>query len=135
MNLLNLATMTELELFAWIKWSYFPDLERSTDQYSSFDCVTKQGKMYIELKCRKTHYDNLLIEKVKFDRLSQKAWEFGYIACYINSTPEGIWAFDLAKHKYIKWFTKDLPATTEFNNIDTIEKTVGYLNVNRGGKL
>lgn len=127
--------MSELELFAWLKWSYFKDLEKSEDQFASFDCLSTSKRIYLELKCRKTHYDDLLIEKSKYQRLIEKAWEFDYNAWYVNSTPLGVWAFNLNTVSGFDWVSKALPATTEFSKTESIEKIVGYLNIKDGVKL
>lgn len=127
--------MNELELYAWLKWHLLEDLKRSDFEYETYDCVSESKGIYLELKCRKTHYDKLIIEKVKFDAIRQKAWEYGYKAWYVNSTPKGIWAFNITDIEGLEWFTRELPKTTEFNNTENVEKIVGYLNINRGVQL
>ncbi len=64
--------MREQELFDYLKASHFPDLEKSEGAYDSFDCTTNEKNLYIELKCRHTHYPDLLIEEMK--RLSCMSW-------------------------------------------------------------
>jgi len=59
----------EQELFDWLKSGFLPDLEKSVGTYDGFDCTSTEKKMFIELKSRKTHYPELLIEKMKFDFL------------------------------------------------------------------
>jgi hypothetical protein len=49
---------------------------------------------------------------------------------YINSTPIGIYSFNLKDISIPKWFDKLLPAQTEFNNKEKINKIVGLLNIN-----
>jgi hypothetical protein len=90
---------------------------------------------YIELKCRKTHYNYLMIERYKYDRLVEQAKEMNYNPVYINSTPEGVWAFNL-NYVQPRWYMKDnLPKTTEFENNEKVTKEVGYLNVEGGVRL
>ena len=48
---------------------------------------------------------------------------------YINSTPEGIFSFNLNKIEEPNWWTEELPATTDFNRSQRINKEVGYLNI------
>jgi hypothetical protein len=54
--------MKEQDLFEFLKSSLYPDLERSPGIYDAFDCFSVAAGHYIELKCRYTHYDTLLIE-------------------------------------------------------------------------
>jgi hypothetical protein len=56
----------EQELFDYLKGTHFPDLEKSEGVYDSFDCSTNEKNLYIELKCRHTHYPDLLIEEMKY---------------------------------------------------------------------
>lgn len=55
--------MNENLLFNYLKNKYWNDLKLSTDEYSSWDCFSSSTKTRIELKCRKTHYKELMIEK------------------------------------------------------------------------
>ena len=73
-----------------------PDLERS-DQFDTWDCISQQSRMYIELKARRNHYTELLIEKSKYESLTITAMRKNYTAWYINATPLGLWAFNLTK--------------------------------------
>ncbi len=95
--------INEETLFLRLKEVLIPDLEKSTDEFSSFDCTSKILNAYIELKCRHTHYSSLLIEKSKYDRLMQIADTNFMAPLYINSTPEGVWAFNLLKFDNITW--------------------------------
>lgn len=126
--------MKEQELFDFLKSSLLPDLERSADQFDGFDCITSEHQLFIELKSRHTHYDTLLLEKKKYDFLIEKAAELGYKPVYINSTPEGIWSFELQEINPV-WEEKWLPTTTEFANTSKKMKEVTFLNVNDGTKL
>lgn len=84
--------------------------------------------MDIELKCRNKHYDELLIEKDKYDALIQRSKEFGTTPMYINSTPEGIYVFNLKKIPEPQWEEKGgLPTTSHFTDRRKIVKTVGFL--------
>ena len=112
------------------------DLEKSESQYSRFDCFSAKWKMDIELKCRRTHYDELLIEKDKYDALIARAEKFGTRPFYINSTPEGIYAFNLQEFTDIKWEMKGgLPKTTDFYDNRRIVKEVGFLPVAQATQL
>ena len=56
------------------------------------------------------------------------------IPIYINSTPEGVYLFNLNEID-IKWFTKSLPATTEFKKRIWVKKEITELQVVKAIKL
>jgi hypothetical protein len=127
--------MKEQELFDWLKAEKFPDLIHSPEVYDGFDCISEAEKLFIELKCRRTHYDNLLIEKMKYDFLLEESAKLGLAPWYVNSTPDGIWAFALLDLKEIDWQEKWLPATTEFANKNNKMKLVGFIHTHQGFKI
>ena len=129
--------MKEQELFDWLKSGFLPDLEKSVGEYDGFDCTSQEKKMFIELKSRKTHYPELLIEKMKFDFLIEEAKKLGLTPWYINYTPEGVYAFDLSSPAVsaIEWAEKWLPTTTEFANKNNKMKMVGFIKVELGNKI
>jgi hypothetical protein len=118
--------MSELELFETLRKNLLPDLKKSDSEFARFDCESAQAKLHIELKCRRTHYEDLLIEKNKFDALVARADLIGFIPCYINSTPLGIYAFNLRTVK-VTWETRQMPSFTDFSNAQLVEKAVGFL--------
>lgn len=92
--------------------------------------------MDIELKCRNKHYDELLIEKDKYDALLKRSEEFGTTPIYINSTPDGIFVFNLGKLPEPKWEDKGgMPTTSHFSDRRKIVKTVGFLPVYLATKI
>jgi len=125
---------TEADLFTYLKLRYMSDLEKASHEFDYHDCQSDTTKRHIELKCRHRHYDELILEKDKYDALMQQAERLGYTPWYINSTPQGVYGFNL---KIIKmtWTIRQLPATTTFNNPQTISKTVTYLKISQGAKL
>lgn len=127
--------MREQELFEYLQSCLYPDLEKSVGIYDSFDCISKKAGHYIELKCRHTHYPTLLIEEMKYRKLITQAAERDLIPFYINSTPEGIFSFDLMDVPEPEWFTHRMPATTEFSRNNKIDKLVGYLPVEEAIQL
>ena len=127
--------MNEDDLFSYLKNFLYPDLVRSEGIYDAYDCVSKQAGHYIELKCRATHYDTLLIEEMKYRKLITQAAERDLIPFYINSTPEGLFSFDLMDIPEPVWFTQQMPATTQFENENKIDKLVGYLPVEEAVRL
>lgn len=114
--------MNEEKLFQLIK-SVLPDLEKR-NPLSYRDGYSPKYDLTIELKCRHKHYDNLLIEKMKYDKLIQHKR-----VLYINSTPIGIFAFDLIKLPEPLWVFMDMPKQTEFEDTYNIKKLVGYLSI------
>lgn len=127
--------MNERKLFNYLKDKYWNDLKLSTDEFSVYDCFSYSTKTRIELKCRKKHYKELMIEKAKYYYLVKKYIQVNEIPLYINSTPEGIFAFDLRIIAPV-WITnKQMPKTTEFNIKTKIEKTYGLININQAKKI
>ena len=127
--------MKELELFNFLQESLYPDLVKSEGIYDSFDCISQQAGHYIELKCRHTHYPTLLIEEMKYRKLITQSAERDLIPFYINSTPLGIYSFDLMDIPEPEWVIHWMPATSEFGNRSEIEKLVGYLDIEEAIKL
>jgi hypothetical protein len=126
--------MSEQELYAFLKENHIPDLEMSDEPMSHWDCYSAKYQYDIELKCRRTHYDDLLIEKMKYDNLISRATKFGTTPIYINSTPLGIYVFNLSAVE-IDWQTKKMPATTDFARKEKVDKVVGFLNLTKAKKI
>ena len=125
---------SETELFNYIKGRYLEDLVKSADQYDYHDCTSTLYRLHIELKCRRRHYDELLIEQDKYKSLIAHAQQLGFTPFYVNATPQGIYAFNLRKIT-VKWTTKKLPAKTEFEDQGLIDKTVALLPVSQAVQL
>jgi len=121
----QLIYFREVELFEALK-SLYPDLTplSATDRA---DGITHNS--YIELKCRRTHYDSLMIEKKKWDYLADIRARTGAKTLYINSTPHGVYQFDLGAIKEPEWALKRLPITTDFGNKATNERLAGFLDI------
>jgi len=125
----------EKDLFDWLKENVYLDLVKSKNQMSRWDCYSPSKGHRIELKCRKKHYDTLLLEKKKYDAMINEVSKHLDTPFYINSTPEGIYSFNLF---FIKkdWEVNYLnPATTQFANTNRIAKEVTYLKTTDGKKL
>ena len=121
----RLIYLREVELFEALK-SIYPDLTplSATDRA---DGITHDS--YIEMKCRRTHYPTLLIEKKKWDYLADIRARTGTRTLYINSTPQGVYQFDLGALKEPEWLLKWLPAKTDFADSGKVEKLAGYLDI------
>ena len=124
--------MTEKQLFHYLKKHHYCDLKKSSDEMSRWDCYSYIWNELIELKCRNTHYDKLIIEKKKFDALIKRAGEGK--AIYICSTPKGIFKFTL-NDLIIKFYKRQMPTTTHFENRDKVFKLVGYLHTQHAKQL
>ena len=127
--------MKESDLFEYLKQSLYPDLVKSPGIYDSYDCTSAKAGHYIELKCRQTHYPTLLIEEIKYRKLITQSAERDLIPFYINSTPQGVYSFDLMDLPEPEWVTGWMPVTTEFNNRGKITKLVGYLDIEEAVRL
>lgn len=127
--------MNELILFDFLKFNLYPDLERAPGIYDAFDCTSAKAGHFIELKCRQTHYSTLLIEQMKYRKLMEQAYHRELLPFYINSTPSGIYSFDLTDMDEPQWHTHQMPATTEFEDTNKVEKVVGYLDIEEAVKL
>jgi hypothetical protein len=127
--------LKEQELFDKLKETLYPDLEKSPGVYDAFDCISAKAGHYIELKCRYTHYNTLLIEEMKYKKLITQSAERDLLPFYINSTPQGIYSFDLMDIPEPVWVTHRMPATSEFSNRYKVDKLVGYLDISEAVKL
>jgi hypothetical protein len=127
--------MNEELLFTFLQQSLYPDLVKSEGIFDAYDCISKQAGHYIELKCRATHYNTLLIEEMKYRKLITQAAERDLVPFYINSTPAGIFSFDLLDLAEPVWFNHQMPATTEFDRVQKVEKLVGYLPIEEAVQL
>ena len=126
--------LTEEGLFSYLKMRYLQDLKMSKDTYEQHDCTSAYGKLLLELKCRSTHYDELLLEADKYEALMTQAKELGYAPWYVNNTPKGIYAFNLTKIT-VTWTTRQLPAATQPNSLQLISKKVTYLHIRQAREL
>lgn len=125
--------MTEEQLYQHLRATSIPTLEKMEYAFSHWDCTasyeTNLGRIdfILELKCRDEHYGEMMIEQIKYDWLMEEAGKRSARPAYINSTPEGIFSWDLYRIREPNWKPMMLPATTEFENNEWIEKVVGFL--------
>lgn len=121
----------EADLFNWLKENIYPDLVKAEKQISKWDCYSKSAGHRLELKCRKKHYDTLLIEKKKYDSMINECDKHLDTPMYFNSTPNGIYGFNLNLVKPIWEINNKNPATTYFRNNEKIDKEVAYLQISQ----
>lgn len=129
-----LSKWRESDLFEWLSENYYNLLVDTSKNFSKSDCYDIETKNRIELKCRATHYEKLIIEKPKYEYLIKESKKFGDVPIYINSTPKGIYLFNLNDLK-LEWFKKPLPKTTEFKNNNYISKEIATININKSKQL
>jgi len=120
--------MKEADLFEYLLNNYYPDLVKSKKKMSRWDCYSPATFHRIELKCRAKHYDTLILERKKYDAMLLKCDDNLDIPIYINSTPEGVYSFNLFKIEP-KWEIKYLKKTTTFTNNNQIAKEIAMLPV------
>lgn len=124
----KLEALNEQSLFYLIKEKLAKDLEQTSEFHFS-DCYSKEKDLIIELKCRRVHYETLIIEQSKYIKLlSSSYWEVRYI----NSTPIGIYSFDLRMIEEPDWIVRECKKTTDFEDNSYVPKLVGLLNLNEG---
>jgi hypothetical protein len=121
--------MTELQLFELLKERLMPDLEYSQHTMSRYDCYSLEYNADIELKCRRKHYDELVIEQIKWEALMLRSSLFETIPVYINYTPQGLYSFRLLELEVPKWELKMMPKTTDFSSRHFIPKPVAMLHI------
>jgi len=119
--------MREKELFDFLKTNYLPDLELAKDKFCFYDCYSKENKLIIELKCRREHYDTLMLEKYKYNKLIQYSSQAEIR--YITYTPKGIYSFNINELKDINWTSGTMPMTTDFNRSQKIKKEFTMLSL------
>ena len=113
------------------------NFEKMDDKFSRYDAFDPEMGVMLEIKCRNKHYEDTLLEKMKYDWNVEFAEENDYVFLYAVSMPteEGdtLYLFDpkiMDDEGYdFKWHTKKLPAKTEFGRSDWIDKEVGYLHI------
>ena len=125
---------SEQQLFDFIKKFFIEDLESSENPTSRYDCYSPKFKSHIELKCRRKHYQHLIIEKSKYDAMMKRCEKDNTIPIYINSTPEGVWGFYLTGLN-LEWEERSLPKQTDFSKKHHVKKIVSYLDVDKGKDL
>ncbi len=124
----------EKDLFEWLNNNHYKTLVNSKNPISRWDCYDIETQQRIELKCRRKHYATLILEKSKYDALIKESEKNLDIPIYINSTPEGIYLFNLYNVE-VKWFIKSLPATTEFKKRIWVKKEITELEISKAIKL
>jgi Fe-S-cluster-containing hydrogenase component 2 len=101
---------------------------------SRWDCYSACTGHLIELKSRNAHYDSLIIEFKKWSALLDRCSDYESIPMYINSTPKGVYRFNL-RQQNIVWENKELRHTTNFGENNKVLKKIGLLYISNSEKL
>ena len=120
---------TEIDLFNWVKENIYPDLVEAKNKMSRWDCYSPCSGHRLELKCRKKHYPTMLLEKKKYNAMKYECERHLDTPMYYNSTPEGIFSWNLNMIQPVWEINTKNPATTQFGNTQRIEKEVAYLEI------
>lgn len=118
----------EEDLFNYLLKNVYSDLVKSNSPFSKWDCYSPINWHRIELKCRTVHYDTLIIEKPKYEAILRKSLDNLDVPIYINSTPKGVYRFNLFNVDPV-WETRYLKKTTTFSNNNKVPKEIAYLPV------
>ena len=102
------------------------------DEYCRYDA--EDDEYIVEIKVRKKHYQDCLIEYDKFDDNIGTSDNLGKDFLYVVATSEDIYVFNCSKlHKdgfKFKWDWKELPKNTDFGGSEQkVTKFVGYIPV------
>lgn len=104
------------------------DLQESFEfDHHDFEC----DHYLMEVKSRCTRYTSWVIEKMKADANLLNAFNLNKMFLYITEYNGRAYIWNvtkLAQDNYdFKWETRKMPATTEFENNQFVDKEVGYL--------
>lgn len=127
--------MNEQQLFNYIKAKYIDDLQ-PTEGYCVFDGYSLKYLTLVELKCRAKHYDDMMIERKKYEALLKAAADLGCVVYYVCSTPKGIYCWGLLTIATPLWYENEtMPKSTEFSDTSVTSKAVGYLTIDTSTRL
>ncbi len=121
-----LSNMNEQELFRLMSTRYTGLIDlNEKDPHSLIDWHYPLSDIWMEAKCRDDHHNGFLfIQQDKYKVLMEKknCW-------YVNSTPNGIYIFDLKDIEEPVWREQSMLKSTYYNNgsTDVIKKLVGDL--------
>ena len=126
---------TEIDLHKWLRNHYYPDLRLVGNQYSGYDAWSAEFKIQVELKIRSKHYEDLLLEKLKYDKLLRLSEMNNLRPVYICATPQGVWEYNL-RTITPKWEIRDdMPKSTYWPQDAPIAKTVALLPISQAKQL
>ena len=123
---------TEEEVISYLNEQSNRKFKPVEDEYCRYDA--EDDEYIVEIKVRKKHYQDCLIEYDKFDDNIGTSDNLGKDFLYVVATSEDIYVFNCSKlHKdgfKFKWDWKELPKNTDFGGSEQkITKFVGYIPV------
>ena len=122
--------MTQTEIIDKLN-SIYPglDLVEVSDPYSTYDAENE--RYIVEVKSRDKKYDSWIIERKKFDSNLLYSMNVNKMFVYLTEHNGKIMTWNI--HNLLNslydfgWTKMELPATTEFNDKEKIQKEIGYL--------
>ena len=122
--------MTQTEIIDKLN-SIYPglDLVEVSDPYSSYDAENE--RYIVEVKSRDKKYDSWIIERKKFDSNLLYSMNKNKMFVYLTEHNGKIMTWNI--HNLLNslydfgWTKMELPATTEFDDKEKIQKEIGYL--------
>ena len=129
--------MNEQDVIEMLNIAHY-NFEPMPDKFSRYDAFYPELGVMLEIKCRNKHYDDTLMEKMKYDWNKQYAkdnsFEFIYAVSMPSEKGDKLYIFDPINMEDeddydFGWHTKKLPANTEFSGSQWIDKEVGYLHI------
>ena len=122
--------MTQTEIIDKLN-SIYPglDLVEVSDPYSSYDA--ENARYIVEVKSRDKKYDSWIIERKKFDSNLLYSMNVNKMFVYLTEHNGKIMTWNI--HNLLNslydfgWTKMELPATTEFDDKEKIQKEIGYL--------
>ena len=94
------------------------------------DWYYPEDDIWMEGKCREIHRNGLFIQKDKYTALMEKerCW-------YVNSTPNGIFYFDLKMMEEPVWREQNMEQSQQFESRGRITKWVAELPVSKATQI
>lgn len=126
-----LTNLTEQQLYAHMceRYNGLVDLNKENPM-SPIDWYYPHEDIWIEGKCRNVHRNGMFIQKDKYEELMKK--ERCY---YVNSTPEGIFLFNLKEMEEPVWREQNMEQSQQFKSIGRVPKLVAELPVSKAYQI
>lgn len=85
------------------------DLEKTGD-WATTDAYSNKLNLVLEMKCRKDHWEDILLEHHKYNELLLSKFNNKR---YVVSTPKGVYSWDITKLENLEWKMKWLPKNSK----------------------
>lgn len=122
-----LTNLTEEQLYAHMcaRYTGLVDLNKE-NKMSPIDWYYPEEDIWMEGKCRNIHRNGMFIQFDKYQELIKK--EKCY---YVNSTPEGIFLFNLKEMEEPVWREQNMEQSQQFKSSGRVPKLVAELPVSK----